>query len=100
MNPALLLPAVQPVVSRVEIRHKHSLIPLQKVLHDGGLPRFCQSEDNVPAVSEYPDIMIDAADAEPRLVGVDKRTFQQTLYENHLRASIVPGEGFNEIDDA
>src|SRR5712692_6695656 len=100
MNPTFLLPAVQRVISRVEICYEHSLKALQKLPHDRGLPRFRQSEDNVPTVSEYPDIMIDAADAEPRLVDVDKRTFQQALHENRFRTAVVRGEGFNEIDDA
>src|SRR6267378_4626139 len=79
MNPTFLLPAIQSVISRVEIRYQHSLKALQKLPHDRGLPRFRQSEDNVPTVSEHPDIVIDAADAQPRLVGVDKRTFQRQI---------------------
>src|ERR1039457_4350311 len=100
MNPTLLLPAVQRVISRVKIRYKHSLIVTQKLPHDRGLPCFGKSEDNVAAVGEYPDIMIDAADAEPRLVDVHKRTLQQVLHENRFRPEVVPGKGLNEVDEA
>src|ERR1700722_12519352 len=100
MNPTLLLPAVDPVVSRVEIRNEHSLIALQKVSHYGSLPCFRQAEDNVPAVSEYPDVMIDAPDAEPRLVNVDERTFPQTVHKDRLRTTIIVGERLDKIDNA
>src|SRR5450756_1431283 len=89
MNPTFLLPAVQRIISRVEIRYEYSLKALQKLTHDRGLPRFRQPEDHVPTVSERPDIMIDAADAQPRLVGVDKRTIQQALHQNRFRTAVV-----------
>src|ERR1039457_2121208 len=100
MNPTFLLLAVQRVISRVEIRYKHTLIAAQKLPHDRSLPCFGKSEDNVVAVSEYPDVMIDASDVQPRFVGVNKRTFSQTLQENRLCTAVVLGEGLNEIDDA
>src|SRR6516162_2107626 len=99
MNPAFLLPAVQRVISRIEIRYDHSLIALQKLSYDRGLPCFRQSEDNVPTVSEYPDVMIDATDAEPGLVDVNKRTFSQALHVEQFCSPIILGEGLNEIDD-
>src|ERR1019366_524656 len=99
MNPTFLLPAVQRVISRVEICYEHSLKALQKLPHDRSLPRFSQSEDNVPTVSEYPDVMIDAPDAEPRFVDVDKRTFQQALHENRLRTTVILPELLDKTDD-
>ena len=54
----------------------------------------------MPTVSEYPDVMIDSSDVEPRLVDVDKGALPQALHEKRLRTTVVLGERFHEIDDA
>jgi len=54
----------------------------KKVPNHRSLPRFRQLENDVAAISEYPDVMIDASDVQPRFVDVDRRTFQQALDEN------------------
>src|ERR1035437_1551947 len=100
MNPTFLLPAVQRVISSVEIRYEYSLKALQKLPHDPSLPRFRQPEDHVPTVSEHPDIMIDAPDTEPRLVDVDERAFQKALHENRFRTTVIVGELLDKTDDA
>src|ERR1035437_1141320 len=95
MNPTFLPPAAQRVISRVEIRYEYSLKALQKLPHYSSLPRFRQPEDDVPTVSEHPDIMIDAPDVQPRFVGVDKRTLQQSLHQNRFRTAVILGEGLD-----
>jgi hypothetical protein len=100
VNPAFLLPALQSIISGVEIRNQHSLITLQKLRDGSSLPRFRQSEHNVQTVREYPDVMINASYAEPGLVYVNKQALFQALPEKRLRATVILGEGFQEIDDA